>query len=321
MKEYIKQLKFLVMDVDGTLTDGKIYMGLSGELLKAFDAKDGYAIKEMLPLCGMTPIVITARKSAILEKRCEELGIAELHQGVRDKYDKLEKILESISKRDKCAHSLANVVYIGDDSLDLQCMVPVRNSGGLVACPLDAVQEVKQSSDFICTKRGGDGAVRELVEYLFRVKRGKGLKEVGLVSEMALKFIENFNPSKIPDGWYNLDEGVRANVMTYMTSDASMTCFEAHKRYIDIQYLVYGSEIIVVQQTRDLVENVFAPYSKSKDLVLFNSFGGQTRILEPGESIILFPNDAHRGAISVSSDSTRVRKIVIKVPINFVSEQ
>lgn len=72
-------IKFLVLDVDGTLTDGKIYMGPDSELFKAFDIKDGCGIAVLLPKLGITPIVITARESRIVAKRCQELGIAEVH--------------------------------------------------------------------------------------------------------------------------------------------------------------------------------------------------------------------------------------------------
>ena len=78
MKEMIK---FLVMDVDGTLTDGKIYMGSNGEVMKAFNIKDGCGIAMVLPKYGITPVIITARESKILENRCKELNITELHQG------------------------------------------------------------------------------------------------------------------------------------------------------------------------------------------------------------------------------------------------
>ena len=79
------KIKYLVMDVDGTLTDGKIYMGENGEVMKAFNIKDGYAISYFLPSNGIIPIVITGRKSKIVENRCKELGITEVHQGCIDK--------------------------------------------------------------------------------------------------------------------------------------------------------------------------------------------------------------------------------------------
>ena len=77
-----KDIMLLAMDVDGTLTDGRIYMGLSGESFKAFDAKDGLGIAKLLPMVGIVPVVITGRQSRILELRCKELGSEEFYQGV-----------------------------------------------------------------------------------------------------------------------------------------------------------------------------------------------------------------------------------------------
>lgn len=159
-------IHFLVIDVDGTLTDGKIYMSGKGELFKAFDIKDGYGIKEVLPKLEIVPIIITARKSEILERRCKELDITELYQGEREKLSCLQKVLENWSTRDKREYTLKNVAYIGDDILDLQCMELIKAQGGLVACPVDAMGCVRYMADYICRHAGGNGAVREFIEYL-----------------------------------------------------------------------------------------------------------------------------------------------------------
>lgn len=160
------RIKFLVMDVDGTLTDGKIYMGENGELFKAFDIKDGCGIKDILPSNGIIPIVITARDSKILLNRCKELGIVNLYQGVRDKVSKLSEVLTSMSVADSIEYSHSNCAYIGDDILDLQCMEPIKQAGGIVGCPADAVKEVLDLADFISSKSGGNGAVREFIEWI-----------------------------------------------------------------------------------------------------------------------------------------------------------
>ena len=91
----MKNIKYLVIDVDGTLTDGKLYMNLSGEVFKVFDVKDGAGIHDILPQYGIVPIVITGRNNTIVEKRCKELGITEVHQGCREKLAKLSEILEA----------------------------------------------------------------------------------------------------------------------------------------------------------------------------------------------------------------------------------
>lgn len=159
------QIKLLVMDVDGTLTDGKIYMGENGEAFKAFNIKDGCGIKDILPKYGIVPAIITARESKILEKRCQELNILELYQGERDKKRRLDKIIQTYSKHGT-AVNYSNVAYIGDDILDIQCMLPIREAGGIIGCPADSVKEVMDISDFISSKTGGNGAVRDFIEFI-----------------------------------------------------------------------------------------------------------------------------------------------------------
>lgn len=100
-------IKFLVIDVDGTLTDGKVYMGVNGEALKAFDIKDSCGIKLLLPKIGIIPVIITARKSLMLDHRCKELDITEIHQGIRDKLDCLKIILARYSSVSQ-TYNLAN---------------------------------------------------------------------------------------------------------------------------------------------------------------------------------------------------------------------
>lgn len=152
------EIKLLVMDVDGTLTDGKINMGPDGEVFKAFDIKDGYAINEMLPAHGIVPAIITGRTSRIVENRARELHITELHQGHHDKLDTMKALM----KKYDCSRD--NVAYIGDDILDLSCM----RECGVVGCPADACREVKDIAHYVCRANGGDGAVREFIEYLIK---------------------------------------------------------------------------------------------------------------------------------------------------------
>ena len=144
------------MDVDGTLTDGKIYMSNDGEAMKAFSIKDGCGIHDILIPAGITPVIITGRTSKIVENRSSEIGINEIHQGILNKIEKLLSITDDLS----------SVAYIGDDINDLSCMKPVKEAGGKIGCPADAVKKVKELADFISTKNGGDGAVREFIEWL-----------------------------------------------------------------------------------------------------------------------------------------------------------
>lgn len=157
----MSKIKLLVMDVDGTLTDGKIYMGNNGEVMKAFDVKDGCGIKDILPTLGITPVIITGRVSQIVENRAKEIGITELHQGVRDKLAVLKEVAE------KYAATPDEIAYIGDDINDLDCI----EYCGVTACPADAVEEVKKEVVLICKTDGGRGSVRELISFLREVNR------------------------------------------------------------------------------------------------------------------------------------------------------
>ena len=160
----MSKIRFFVMDVDGTLTDGKIYMGLKGEVCKAFDIKDGCGIKIILPQYNIVPVIITARNSEIVQNRCEELGITDCYQGVYNKLLFLKDVLLKYSKKDGQEYTFANVVYVGDDLPDFPCMQEVQKAGGIAACPADAAKEILEAADIISMKNAGDGAVREIIE-------------------------------------------------------------------------------------------------------------------------------------------------------------
>ena len=148
------KIKLLVMDVDGTLTDGRIYVGAQGEVMKAFDVRDGYAIAHLLPEKGITPVIITGRSSEIVAQRAKELKIKELYQGVSNKLEKLQEVAA-------CYGAAAEeIAYIGDDLNDLPCI----RYCGLTACPADAVPQVLEAVDYVCTHNGGRGAVREFID-------------------------------------------------------------------------------------------------------------------------------------------------------------
>ncbi len=153
-------IKYLVMDVDGTLTDGKIYMGQNGEMMKAFNIKDGAGIHDIAIPAGIIPIIITGRESQIVFNRCKELGIKEVYQGIGNKIEKLKEVVGAAVEK------LNTVAYIGDDINDLSCMETVKATGGIIGCPADAVKKVKEIADFIADHNGGDGAVRDFIEWL-----------------------------------------------------------------------------------------------------------------------------------------------------------
>ena len=149
-------IKMLVMDVDGTLTDGHIYIGAEGEMMKAFHVQDGYAIAHILPEKDIVPVIITGRSSKIVERRAVELKIAHLHQGVTDKLFKLKEISAELGI------SADEIAYIGDDVNDLDCI----RWCGLTACPADAVSTVRKTVQYVCDRTGGNGAVREFIDWV-----------------------------------------------------------------------------------------------------------------------------------------------------------
>ena len=151
-------IKMIIMDVDGTLTDGKIYYGNNNEEFKSFSIKDGLGIHDILPKHDILPVVITGRKSNIVARRAKELGIEEIYQGVSNKLEQMKNVMK------KYSFSYNQIAYIGDDINDLDCMQLIKDNGGIIACPSDASKEVKIG--YVCKNAGGNGAVREFIEYL-----------------------------------------------------------------------------------------------------------------------------------------------------------
>lgn len=154
------KIRFLIMDVDGTLTDGKLYIGAEGELFKAFHVKDGCAIHDILPRYAIVPVIITARKSAIVEHRCCELDVKECYQGVRNKRKKLVELAEGWGLETNAQGVYDEIAYVGDDIMDLDCM----RICGFTACPNNAAKEVREYVNYVSTLNGGEGAVRDIVE-------------------------------------------------------------------------------------------------------------------------------------------------------------
>lgn len=155
-------IKLLGIDVDGTLTDGQIYLGNNGEEFKAFCVKDGMGIKIAISK-GVIPVIITGRKSNIVEKRCQELGIQYLFQNVSDKLPVLKELSERLNIKE------SEIAFIGDDINDIECL----KYCGLSACPEDAVEEVFNMVHFKCEKKGGSGCVREFIEYILQINKTK----------------------------------------------------------------------------------------------------------------------------------------------------
>ena len=154
-------IKLVLLDVDGTLTDGGIYRGNNGEELKRFNVKDGYAIVNAQKL-GIEFGIITGRKSELVEIRSNELKIKYLYQGISEKTVILKEIMQKTGLKKE------EIAYMGDDLNDILIM----KQSGLTGTPKDAADEVIQIADFVSEKNGGSGAVREFVEYILK-KDGK----------------------------------------------------------------------------------------------------------------------------------------------------
>lgn len=153
------QIRLLVLDVDGCLTEGTISLDHDGNETKSFNIKDGLGIAAWLKL-GLGVAVITGRSSAALAARCRELGITDLHQGVKDKGSKLAEVLAAVG----C--TAEETAAFGDDWNDL----PVLRRVGVAMCPSDAVDEVRLIADFVSARCGGQGAVREGIEMILHAK-------------------------------------------------------------------------------------------------------------------------------------------------------
>lgn len=152
-------MKLLFLDVDGTLTDGKLYFSSQNSQIKAFDVKDGLAIASWIKL-GFKVAIITGRASKILEKRAQELGVHYLHQNCKNKLEKLQEIAtqENIN--------LSQIAGIGDDLNDLKALKAIGKS----FCPKDANELIKPFVSMVLDKKGGNGAVAQAIWHLIQEK-------------------------------------------------------------------------------------------------------------------------------------------------------
>ena len=160
MSHAAADIRLVLLDVDGVLSDGRLFLG-EHEELKAYDARDGLGIT-LLKTAGIRVGIITGRRSASVERRARELGIDPLLQGRPDKSAAYDELKQKLELQD------SQVCYMGDDWLDLPLLARV----GLAAAPADARPEVREACAFVSQARGGRGAVRELAEYILG---GRGL--------------------------------------------------------------------------------------------------------------------------------------------------
>ncbi|MCL2898105.1 3-deoxy-manno-octulosonate-8-phosphatase KdsC [Brenneria tiliae] len=163
-----RDVRLLICDVDGVLSDGLIYMGNQGEELKTFNVRDGYGIRCLLT-SGIEVAIITGRTANMLVDRCKTLGIAHLYQGQSD------KILAFNDLLDKLSLTVGQVAYIGDDLIDWPVMAQV----GLSVAVADAHPLLLPRADYVTRIAGGRGAVRELCDLILfsqnKLEHAKGL--------------------------------------------------------------------------------------------------------------------------------------------------
>lgn len=153
----LDNIQYLVLDVDGTLTDGGIYYDSVGNEMKKFSAKDGAGIL-FAQSSGIECVIITGRESIMVQRRADDLGIKYVFQNVKNKRAFLSEFMQ---KKQISSDYLA---YCGDDINDLQAM----QLASFVCCPADASEEVKQASQYISSKCGGNGAVRDCIEFILK---------------------------------------------------------------------------------------------------------------------------------------------------------
>ncbi len=152
-----KDVKFLILDVDGVMTDGSIILDGQGNEYKRFHVRDGHGIK-MLNFVGIKTAIITGRRSKVVEVRAKELGIEDLYQKIYKKSEVYKELLSKYGLEDK------HVAFMGDDTVDIE----IFKMAGLTAAPADAEEDIKGVADFISSRNGGRGAVREFAELILK---------------------------------------------------------------------------------------------------------------------------------------------------------
>ncbi|ORU00939.1 3-deoxy-D-manno-octulosonate 8-phosphate phosphatase [Anaerovibrio sp. JC8] len=162
-----KKIKMIIFDVDGTLTNGRIFMGPEGEAMKAFSARDGMGIA-MAHKAGLKSAIITGRSSRIMSRRADELKFTAVYQGCIDKRGAYEELKLKFSLKDD------EIAYVGDDIND----IPLIMQAGLGCAVGDAVPEVRELAQVVADAQGGNGAVREIIEFILK-EQGKWDSLVG----------------------------------------------------------------------------------------------------------------------------------------------
>ena len=162
LKEIASNIKLLAFDVDGVMTDGSITYDENGVEYKTFNAKDGHGLAKMSKN-GFVTAIITGRNNGTVDRRATDLRVTEVYQGVRNKLPILEGIMQ------KYGLDFSQVSYMGDDEPDICILEKVA----IAACPADAVDNVQKVCNFIASRAGGRGAVRELCDFIFENRKSE----------------------------------------------------------------------------------------------------------------------------------------------------
>ncbi len=157
--ERAKRVKLLVLDVDGVMTDGRIIYGNYGDEIKNFDVNDGLGVY-LLKKTGIKCVVLTAKASRVVTRRARDLRIDKVYHNFHYKIEALKMIRKKFKIEDEA------VCFVGDDVID----IPVLRRVGLAICPPNAMEEVKQVSHMVTSKKGGRGAVREVCELIMKAQ-------------------------------------------------------------------------------------------------------------------------------------------------------
>ena len=155
----LKDIKLLVMDVDGVLTDGTVVIGPEGDETKFFNVKDGTGIK-YLQRTGIRAAFLSGRSCPAVEHRARELNVTEVHLGARDKLPVLHELMKRLGLKPE------EVAFVGDDLVD----IPVAREVGFSAAVADAHEELKSRCDYVTSVPGGRGAVREVAEVILKAQ-------------------------------------------------------------------------------------------------------------------------------------------------------
>lgn len=158
-KEYLEHITTFIFDVDGVLTNATITVTTSGELLRTMNMKDGYGLKTAVD-SGFNVCIISGGSNEGVRMRLAGLGISDIYLGAHNKIEQLQDYIKRKGIKSE------NVLYMGDDIPDF----PVMKLVGLPCCPQDAVPEIKTISKYISHKKGGEGAVRDVIEQVLKVQ-------------------------------------------------------------------------------------------------------------------------------------------------------